>query len=452
MTLSVRGVVHRMLKNHRHENISNSFSRLLLRCAVNRQERARVESKLRRLSTAKPPAVIVGSGSTNDLSFVRSLCRRGIPTIHLVESRLLGSFSRYGLRVRMPGVEDEPQAWLEILDMAAARLGARPVLFPLSDAQCAFVSRNAECLHRAYRFVLPENETVCRILDKREQYAAAEAARIQVPLTFYPTGSEDLARLASEIEYPVILKPYTAHVGRPVISNRKVVVLESADELIAAYSKYTSSGTRFMVQKIVAGTDDAIFWYSGFWDEQGRERAWFTGQKLRQFPAGFGDGSYQRTLGVPVVLEQSRRLLQGLRYRGLVSVEFKCDAGDGSYHLMEMNPRTVSGNELGIRAGVDLPWVAYCHLAGLDATETRLPACRMNVKYVNEEWDAQACAALWKAQELTFAGWIRSWLGTRAWALFAWDDPLPLLVGLWRFIRIGVAGSLMKQNEGSGTG
>lgn len=409
---------------------------------MNRQDRARLDAWCRRLATGKSPAIIVGNGSTNDLSFVRSLSRHGIPTILIIGQRQLGSFSRYGLRIRMPPVEDEPQAWIEILEVAVSLLRAPPVLFALSDAHCAFVSRNAECLRRSFRFVLPDEETLKLILDKRQQYTAAEAAGIQVPPTFYPECVEDLVRIASEIDYPVILKPYTAHVGRTKISNRKVLVLQSTDELISAYSNCTASGARFMVQKIVAGKDDAIFWYSGFWDKHGREQAWFTVQKLRQFPPGFGDGSFQRTLEVPVVLQQSRRLIEVFRYRGLVMVEFKRDARDGSYNLMEINPRTVSGNQLGISAGVDLPWIAYRNLAGLDPAETPQRPFRLNVKYVNEEWDVQAFAALRKSKELTFAGWIQSLRGTGAWALFAWDDPLPLLVGLWRLFCICIRRAL----------
>src|SRR5437763_811512 len=113
---------------------------LPLWCSMNRQEGARLASRLRRLSTAKVPAIIIGNGSTNDLSFVRSLSRRRIPTVHIVAGRQLGSFSRHGLRIRMPTVEDEPQAWLEILEVAASLLRAPLVLFSLSDAHCAFVS------------------------------------------------------------------------------------------------------------------------------------------------------------------------------------------------------------------------------------------------------------------------------------------------------------------------
>ena len=401
---------------------------------MNHIDRLRLTSRLRRLDNDKPPAIILGDGSTNDLSFVRSLTRHGIPTILMVGDRQLGSFSRRGLRLRLPNVDAKPQVWLDTLDVAASSFKAPPTLFIVSDAHCAFVSRNAERLRPGFRFLLPDEETVNQILDKRQQYAVAEAAGLRVPATLYPDDADDLARWAAKIDYPVILKPYTSHVGRPIIQNRKVLILDSAAELLAAYSQCTASGARFMVQHIVAGNDDSIFWYSGFWDEYGDERAWFTVQKLRQCPPGFGDGCFQRTVEDPVVLQQSRRVLAAFRYRGLVMVEFKRDVTNGTYNLIEINPRTVSGNQLGITAGVDLPWIAYRHLVGLDVDRAEQPAFQLNVKYVNEEWDVQAFWALRRSGESTFPGWLRSLWGTRSCALFAWDDPVPLLVGLWRWI------------------
>src|SRR4051812_11142453 len=114
-----------------------------------RHDRVLLDSRLRRLLTAGIPAIVVGNGSTNDLSFVRSLSRHGVPTIHLVAGRQLGSFSRYGYRIRMPVVEEEPQVWLEMLEAVASLPLAPPVLFALSDAHCAFISQNAERLGRS---------------------------------------------------------------------------------------------------------------------------------------------------------------------------------------------------------------------------------------------------------------------------------------------------------------
>ena len=65
---------------------------------------------------------------------------------------------------------------------------------------------------------------------------------------------------------------------------------------------------------------------------------------------------------VPAVTELSRRFLTALEYVGLASVEFKYDARDGTYKLIEVNPRTARANQLAIAAGVDLPYIAYAYI------------------------------------------------------------------------------------------
>ena len=397
---------------------------------VSERERTRVERWLTS-HVQGPLAILVGNGSVNDLSFARSLGRRGVPTLMLAGKRLLGSYTRHGLVIRMPALEESPAEWLELLELVASRLVTPGVLFATSDEHCLWVGRQAEHLCRTFRFLLPDAETLERIVNKRKQYSVAEAAGIYTPKTFYPESVVDVRRLLDTLCYPVILKPYQSHLARERLANRKVLVLHSPEELLSEYVR-CADVCPFMIQDIIPGGDDALFSYSAFWDEDGRERAWLTRQKLRQFPPTFGDGSFQRTVSAPAVADLSRRLLSAFKYHGLVGVEFKWDVRDETYRLMEINPRTVSGNQLAISAGIDLPWIAYRHLAGFK--DAPAPPFQTQVKYVNEEWDVQAFWVLRKSRKLTFWNWIWSLQGTKAWALSAPDDPFPLLVGMWRFV------------------
>src|SRR5215469_500641 len=102
-----------------------------------------VDAWVRRLLPATPPAILLGVGSPNDLSMLRSFARRGIPVLQLVSGRLIGSFSRFGVRVRMPPVEWEPEEWLGVLDRIASALGSPAVLFALMDEHCELVVRRA---------------------------------------------------------------------------------------------------------------------------------------------------------------------------------------------------------------------------------------------------------------------------------------------------------------------
>jgi predicted ATP-grasp superfamily ATP-dependent carboligase len=146
------------------------------------------------------------------------------------------------------------------------------------------------------------------------------------------------------------------------------------------------------------------------------------------------------TVEAPEVAELSRRLLAAFDYQGFVGVEFKRDVRDGTYRLMEINPRTVSGNQLAISAGVDFPWIGYRYLTEADTDGLANSAFKVGVKYVNEEWDFKAFLALRRRGELTARRWIDSLRGAEARAVFAWDDPLPLLVVGWRFLRAAMRG------------
>ena len=175
------------------------------------------------------------------------------------------------------------------------------------------------------------------------------------PKTYFPESVAEVRRLSPDLNYPCLLKPYISHISRPALSNRKVFVVDSQTELVPAYERLVSGGLPFMVQEIIPGEDNALFGYLAFWDAEGREHSWLTKQKLRQNPPNYGDGSLQITVEAPEIAQLSRRLLRALNYSGFVGVEFKFDARDSTYRLIEINARTVSGNQLAISAGIDFP-------------------------------------------------------------------------------------------------
>ncbi len=384
-----------------------------------------------------PVAVVLG-GSWSGLSFVRSLGRRGVPTLLLENDRFLGTYTRYARTVLLPPPDESPEAWIDLLEAVAEASGRPGVLFATGDAHTLLLSRNRDALSAHFRFLVPSAETVERILDKRQQYAVAETAGVPVPPVHFPRSVEELQALSAKIAYPVLLKPYVSHVARAAVGG-KVIVAYSAPRLVADYAKCVALGVPMMVQEIVAGDDSALVGYLALFDREGRELAWLTKQKLRQNPPGFGDGSLQVTVDVPEVAELSRRLVAAFDYCGFASVEFKRDERDGTLYLIEMNPRTVSGNQLAISAGVDFPWIGYRYLTDSAGAAFPRPAFRPHVRYLNEELDPFAYIALRRSGALRLGQWLGSLRGVEARAIGAWDDPLPMLVGLWRVIRLLLA-------------
>jgi predicted ATP-grasp superfamily ATP-dependent carboligase len=351
----------------------------------------------------------------------------------LETERLLGTYTRYGKVYLLPDAGEDPQSWIGLLESVGSSLKRPGVLFPTSDLHSVLIAEHSEALNRRYRFLVPKADTMERIVNKRLQYETAQTADIQIPPSFFPRSVGDVEEVATQVSFPCILKPYKAHVGRKKIV-KKVALVESPEELVKEYASVTGPNVEFMVQEIIPGGDDALFGYLAFWDSRGTERAWLTKQKLRQ-SARFGDGSHQVTVDAPEVAELSRRLLAAFDYRGFVGIEFKYDERDSRFKLMEINPRTVSGNQLAISAGVDFPWLGYQYLAGPEGDATAGGSFKAGVGYVNEEWDLRAYLRLRKSSGLRFVEWLRSVLKSEARAIGSWKDPGPMVVTLGRMFR-----------------
>jgi predicted ATP-grasp superfamily ATP-dependent carboligase len=393
-----------------------------------------LEGWLRGARGSEPAAIVLG-GSFSGLSFARSLGRRRIPVLLLASGRFLGTYSRYAHVMRLPPVEHSPERWIGLLGQIGSRLPVPGALFPMGDAHTLLVARNRTALKRHFRFLVPDTETVEKLVDKRSQYPLARAAGVPIPAVHFPASSEEARRLSGSLPYPCLLKPYVSHAARSELGG-KLLVVGSPAELMSAYERISAAGVELMLQEIVPGEDTALLGYLAFWDGDGRELAWLTKRKLRQYPPQFGDGALQVTVEAPEVAELSRRLLRAFDYRGFVGVEFKRSALDDIYRLMEINPRVVSGNELAVAAGVDFPWIGYRHLTDSDWRGGPPNRFRHGVKYVNEEWDVQAYLALRKSGKLGLRTWLASLRGVRARAIWALDDPMPFLIGLGRLARL----------------
>jgi D-aspartate ligase len=400
-----------------------------------------LEKWLKKNCHQKSLAIILGC-SVNGLSFARSLGRRGIPTLMLDSESFLGAFTRYGKVITLPSADEHPQDWIDLLEFVASCLDTPAVLFATSDAHCLWVSQHRDLLRQYFRFVIPETETVAQIVNKRTQYSFAEAAGIPVPKAWFPESIEELHSFAPSLPYPCLLKPYTSYKGRKKLSKKKVLIVDSQEELLAEYERLTTGNVPFMIQEIIPGADTTLHGYLGFWDAEGVENGWLTKKKLRQNPPHFGDGALQITVESPEVAELSRRLLQAFNYKGFVNIEFKYDARDQTYRLMEINPRSAASNQMAIWAGVDFPWIGYQYLTAFDPKTVQAPPFRPLVKCVNEEWEIQAYFGYRKAGELNLWNWLKSLRGAKI-TILAWDDPLPFIVGFWRLLK--VFGSLVRK-------
>jgi predicted ATP-grasp superfamily ATP-dependent carboligase len=307
------------------------------------------------------PALVL-STSTAALGVIRSLGRRGVPVIALYhDPHEVGWVSRWVHEaIRAPHPEHGEAALVELLLGLVPRFGGG-VLMPCSDGYLGAVSRHKAELARHYRVACPDRETAKTVLEKSLTYAAANAAGVATPRSVVLESLAQAEREAGSARFPCLVKPVTGHQYFQLFQ-KKMVLAERAEELIAAYREAAAAGSAVMLQEFIPGPDANGVNYNSYC-EDGEPLLEFTAVKVRNAPPQTGSPRVVMSQHVPEVIEPGRRLLRALRYTGFSCTEFKRDARDGRYQLMEVNGRHNMSSRLAARCGMDFPWLEYRHQA-----------------------------------------------------------------------------------------
>ena len=171
-------------------------------------------------------------------------------------------------------------------------------------------------------------------------------------------------------------------------------------------------------------------------DQTGSCLVWRTQWKFRQWPLGAGHASLQEICNHPEVAESGLQMLFITDHRGPTTVEFRRDECSGRMVLMEVNARTILGQQMITQSGLDVPLMA-CH--GAIGMHLPAPGRVRPVRCLHVQSDFRSFGALRELGQLTAWQWLGSLVGCRAFAYFALGDSKPFLRDLrhWLFDALG---------------
>jgi predicted ATP-grasp superfamily ATP-dependent carboligase len=159
---------------------------------------------------------------------------------------------------------------------------------------------------------------------------------------------------------------------------------------------------------------------------------------LVQIPEGFGTGCIVQTVDRPELFEPTTRLLRGIGFTGIAEVEYKWDAENKQYQLIEINPRPWDQHRLGNACGVDLIHLAYSAHAGLPRPVARRQA--PGHKWIAEDAFFLAALRLLWNRDAKFGSLFRLARGCRIYAIWSLRDPLPFVAYMVTDFIPGLAG------------
>ncbi len=227
-------------------------------------------------------AVVCGM-TANGLSVVRSLGRRGIPVIGIdSDPKQPGFYSRYCRAFVCPSAIGQEQEFIDYLIDTGERRQGKSVLFATADEYVLSISKNRQVLSKYYDFRYPEHELVASFLNKEKTCALANTHGIAHPATYFATDEEDISEIAQKVSYPCILKPRFSHIWSKKYGGKKVIVANSADELIEGFRVVSDNELEVIIQQIVNGPDSNVYVFMAYFDKESKPNAVFCCRKINQ--------------------------------------------------------------------------------------------------------------------------------------------------------------------------
>ncbi|HEX8183685.1 MAG TPA: carboxylate--amine ligase [Blastocatellia bacterium] len=310
-----------------------------------------------RINSVEMPAALVFNCHITGLAVARSLGRRGVPVVGLDRDRNgYGLHSRYTtVAARCPYPLDDERAFIDLLMEIGSTLRKKAVLFPCLDEWVFAVARHARELEEFFHLPFSGLETIERILDKNLLYRKCEERGIPIPRTYY-VGQQRPEQIASDIGFPCIVKPalqreFTNEFGE------KVFRANNREEFLRLCER--AAHHPLLAQEIVGAGIDSFYSLCSYIGRDRTDKGVFVGRKLEQYPPNFGTACLVDSRYVEEIVERGVDILKQFDYQGISEVEFIYDERDRDFKLLDINTRVWKWIGLPIRAGVDLPWLAY---------------------------------------------------------------------------------------------
>lgn len=334
------------------------------------------------LQDNKTPGAIIIEGHVQGLANVRALGVMGIPVIVVDKNNCIARYSKYCKKFfKCPDYTTEDFI-VFLIELGKTEKLNGWVLFPSNDHIVYNLSKNKETINSVYKTVLPDLKTLMKIYDKYELIKSAEQKSIPVPATLSLDELENETDYKKKLTYPLLLK------GRNGLTfykaaGKKVFVVNNDNELKHTVNLLISKidRTNIILQEIIPFNDSRDVWsFTGF-AVNGETKAFWIGTKLREHPAKFGTATMAVSTYNEGVEKSGKQLIEMLNYTGVCEIEFIRDNRDGSFKLIEINPRTWLWLALARYCGVDFTKYIYNYLNGI---ETEYPTNYLKgIKWMN---------------------------------------------------------------------
>lgn len=365
--------------------------------------------------------VAIIGGHIQALGLARQVARLGIEAVLLVDSLwAVARFSKYVSSIHKYRNNDELLQILQQLHLPEQST----LIFPTNDEAVEFLSDHYAALSEQFAMGIPNPKLVALFNDKRKAYQYVTAQSIPCPQCWYPNNLDDVAKLSSELPYPIVVKPaimYSFH----ATFGKKAYRCDNADELLSIFQRIHVAQypiDTILIQEFLSGGPKYLYSY-GVFAVDGEPQVSLMANRIRQNPMDFGNSTtFAMTCEIPQIEEQSKKLLQMVRYFGLGEVEWMYDPNTNEYKFLEINTRAWKWHTISNQLGFSFIEAMIDYYNGV---RTKQPIVTKTVGWVERltDWTVSVKEILRGRMKVSTIK--NSYELPKENAVWQWSDPLP---------------------------
>jgi predicted ATP-grasp superfamily ATP-dependent carboligase len=318
------------------------------------------------------------------------------------------------------------------------------VLIPTNDEYLILVARYQERLARTFHLACPSWEQLEPAMDRIRCVELAERAGLKTPRSFAPKNEQELDDTLKSLDfaaqrYVLKLQLWTDSVAETKLRRKTTYGGANAQELRSRTLEIARRTGEFpTIQELVPGSTDASIGVTMVVDGEGDVCLSYAVRRLKlqtysqvdhfRHPYDLGGNVFCETVHEPEAIALARSFVHALGWVGVITVEFRRDARDGSLAFVKVDPRVVRSTSLSTAIGMDVPGALY------DVAIGREPAARPR------DYPAGICwiwldnyfESLWRNRRHAsvrheLLGLFRRSRDIKAFAFWNLHDPLPFL-------------------------
>ena len=236
-------------------------------------------------------------------------------------------------------------------------------IFPMTEPSVLALTKYRDLIPVDHIIAAPSFAIASKAFDKFHVFNLARRLGVGIPKTIFIKNYSDLKQQIKQIsEFPVVVKPGMSSIPyKNGFIKTGVMYAHDINELNLIYQNQKGLKEHpSTIQERIEGPGTGLFTLF----DRARHLALFSHERIKEKPPSGGVSVVCQSVSLDIeMVEDSRKLLTAIGWKGVAMVEFKRDVRDGRAKLMEINGRFWGSLQLAISAGVDFPtlYLHYLH-------------------------------------------------------------------------------------------